>query len=267
MPTRPEDVINEALGELGLDEIADLTDGSEAAQRGLRLYDSTLRAMHAAAPWNFARRQQQLALIGDRNGVYSTNTFIPSPWTYQYEWPIDCVHARYVVGAGATGIDASGNPTGSTPAWNRPSPFQVADAPIPNDVASSWDTSEGHSPESTRVILTQELGAILIYTGLVQYPDAWDALFRKAFVASLAVGFCTPRFIKDPRVALAYKNDQRNAAKEALIEARVRDGNEGWTVVDHTPDWIRARTSGGYASDWSGGWVTMPMIEDAGGVY
>jgi hypothetical protein len=108
---------------------------------------------------------------------------------------------------------------------------------------------------------------MLVYTGLIQYPDAWDPLFRRAFVAALAARLAVPT-IADKKDAIAIRNYQRDIAKEALIEARVRDGNEGWTVQDHTPDWIRARTSSATPHAWHGtGWVPFPFVEDAGGVY
>jgi hypothetical protein len=256
MPTTPDDIVNEALDEIGVLEIGDLSEGSRAATVARRVYDSVLRSIHAAAPWNFARRQRQIDLRGDASGQYHANRNVPLSWSYMYEWPNDCVHARYVLGLGAYALDESGAPLYAAPPWNRPAPFLVTDAPLVNDIDSDWHLVEGHSPESTRVIVTNQLGAILVYTGLVQYPDAWDAGFRRAFVAALAARLAIP-CIEDKSAARAIRSDQMVIAREALIEARVRDGNEGWTVVDHTPDWIRARTSGG------GGW----MNEDAGGVY
>lgn len=267
MLTRPEDIVNEALDEIGVDEIGDLADGSRAARVATRVYDSMLRAMHAAAPWNFARRDVVLTLLADQSGQYVTNTNVPSPWAYAYEWPIDCVHARYVPGLGTTALDADGLAVGVPPAWTHPVPFLVTDMPYPNLLTSSWDTSEGHSPESTRCVLTNELGAHLIYTGLVQYPDAWDPLFRRAFVAGLSARFALP-LIEDKKLAMVLREENRRIAKEALIEARVRDGNEGWTVVNHTPDWIRARTSLSPAGfDYYYPWLSMPLVEDGGGVY
>ena len=262
MPSQPEDIVNEALDEIGIEEIGDLYEGSKASTVARRTYDPILRAMFAAAPWNFARRQRQIDMRGDRCGQYHTNRSVPLPWAYMYEWPNDCVHARWVLGLDAYALDASGAPLHAQPAWNRPAPFLVTDAPLVNDIASDWERVEGHNPESTRVIATNQLGAILVYTGLVQYPDAWDPLFRRAFTAALAARLAIP-LIEDKVQARAIRVDQMKIAHDALIEARVRDGNEGWTLVDHTPDWIRARTSGGWHGWYGYGWQT----EDGGGVY
>lgn len=270
MPTRPEDIVNRALDECGVDEIGDMYEGSKAARAALRIYDSVLRQLHSAAHWNFARRQQRLVLRGDVSGLYNPNTVVPIPWNFMYEWPVDAVHARFVPRTGTTALDLTTlEPSGFPPAWNSPAPFLVADAPLPNDVDSDWSLVEGHNPESTRVILTNELGAVLVYTGLIQYPDAWDPLFEQAFVACLAARLAMP--LADRKAAVAIRRDNIQIAKAALDAARVRDGDEGWTVVDHTPDWIRARTDLG---GWGGGpgycylgWSSMPMVEDAGGVY
>lgn len=266
MPTQPDDIVNEALDEIGIEEIGDLYEGSRASIVARRNYDVTLRAMHAAAPWNFARKQVQVTMLGDISGTYHTNMDVPLPWAYIYEWPYDCVHARFVLGTDAYALNASGKPLFVPPAWNRPAPFLVTDMPIPN-LGSAWERQEGHNPDSTKVVATNQLGATLIYTGLIQYPDAWDALFRRAFTAALAARLVLP-LIQDKKTAVVVRNDQLRVAKEALIEARVRDGNEGWTQIDHTPDWIRARTSSAQIHAWYGtGWIAYPFVEDAGGVY
>lgn len=267
MPTQPEDVVNEALDEIGVDTISDMSDGSKAANVATRVYDPMLRGMHAAAPWNFARKESQMSLLGDAGGQYVPNTKVPTPWSYMYEWPVDCVHVRYIKDLGAYALADDGTPLYAPPAWNRPAPFVVTNIAIPNDVASSWDTIEGHDPESTRVILCNQLGAIIVYTGIIQYPDNWDALFHRAFVAALAARFAVP-CMADKKLAFQIRGQQIQIAKEALIEARVRDGNEAWTVVDHTPDWIRARTSGAPVFNSFGcGWQAMPFVEDGGGAY
>jgi hypothetical protein len=267
MPTTPDDIVNEALDELGVEEIGDIHEGSRTANVARRNYDPMLRAMHAAAPWNFARRQRQIDIRGDASGQYHTNRNVPLHWAYMYEWPNDCVHARYVLGLNAYALDESGAPLYAQAPWARPAPFLVTDAPLVNDIASDWSLTEGHNPESTRIIATNQLGAMLVYTGLVQYPDAWDPGFRRAFVAALAARLAMAA-IEDKGAARAIRGDQLQIAREALIEARVRDGNEGWTVVDHTPDWIRIRSGGGWGREWYGtGWANFPFVEDAGGVY
>lgn len=267
MPTRPEDICNRALDECGLDPIGSIEEGTRNARAMLRIYTPTLRQMLAAAPWNFARKQIPLTLMADASGTYIANTDVPQPWGYMYEWPTDCVHARWVPATSGTNVDSAGNVT--FPAWNAPTPFIVTSAPITNPPDSNWDLIEGHDPEQTRVILSNYYGAQLVYTGLMQYPDAWDPLFEQGMVGALAARSAMP-LIEDKKFARAVRQDNVQLAKMALDAARVRDGNEGWTIADHTPDWIRARTSGPI---WSGPgmlyypWASVPWLEDAGGVY
>lgn len=257
MPTLPVDLVNRAIDECGFDEydVGDLEEGTPAAGAALRIYDSTMRQLFSAAHWNFARKQEALVMIGDVQGILHPYTGVPAPWSYMYEWPTDCVHARFV-------------PYNNT-YRAAPAPFLVTSAPIPNPLESQWDQIEGHDPEQTRVIVTNQPDSSLVYTGLMMYPDAWDPLFEQAFVALLAARLAMP-LIKNKQEARVVRTDNIAIAKAAIDAARVRDGDEGWTVADHTPDWIRARTAG---AAWTGpgvlwySWQTLPFVEDAGGVY
>lgn len=269
-PTIPVDIVDEALGECGLDAIGDLTDGSPAALAATRFYDRTLREIHAGAPWNFARRQENMTLLADVTGVLSNFTDVLAPWTYMYEWPIDCVHARFVP-AGAPQTTVQVVPIfSSTPnivpqgaGWSYPTPFLISSSDRPNDVSTNWYLTEGHDPEHTRVILSDIQNASLIYTGIMQYPDAWDPLFYRAMVGALAARLAMP-LLKDKGAGI--HKDNIMIAKQALDAARVRDGDEGWTVHDHVPDWMQIRTTWGYwGSNGCGcGWMNVPWID---GVY
>lgn len=265
MATLPEDVVNRALDECGVEEIGDLSEGSRAARAATRIYVPTLRQLLSAAHWNFARKQSPLVLMSDVSGIYIANTDVPAPWSYMYEWPVDAVHARFVPIANGT-VDAQGNLTNSVAAWNAPTPFLVASANRINDPAGNWALTEGHDPEQTRVILSNQIGSSLVYTGLMQYPDAWDPLFEQAMVSTLAARFAMP-LIADKKLAQVIRADNIQIARESLNAARVRDGNEGWTVQNHTPDWIRARTSGTSWGVLYYPWANMPFVEDAGAVY
>lgn len=272
MPTLPTDICNRALDECGIEEIGDIEEGSRVARACLRIYEDTLKQILSAAHWNFARKQIELTLMADASGLYISNIDVPQPWGYMYEWPTDCVHARWVPATlGPSQITQDGTVTNTVqwPAWNAPSPFLVTSAPRLNPVDSSWDVIEGHDPEQTRVILSNYYGAQLVYTGLMQYPDAWDPLFRQAMVAALSSRLAMP-LIEDKKFARQVRIDNTQIAKIALDTARVRDGDEGWTVQDHTPDWIRIRTSGialsGPGMLWYP-WMTVPWLEDAGRVF
>lgn len=116
----------------------------------------------------------------------------------------------------------------------------------------------GPSKISQRVILTNQEFATAGYVKQVTDPNVMDTLFQTAWINLLASG-----------LAMALRGD-RNVANDlikqvnAAIEiARSIDGNEGLTVNDITPDWIRVRgvayaegyVSGPYSGfDWGGVW-------------
>lgn len=272
MPTLPVDIVNRARDECGVEALSEM---DEAANR---IYWPVLRQMHSAAHWNFARKQQQMVMLADVTGQFIAATDVPAPWSYMYEWPIDCVHARFVptnyrqIYAPPTipifpNLSAVQTSFGS----NSPTPFIVASASRPNELSSQWYLIEGHDPEQTRVILSNQPFAELVFTGLIMYPDAWDPLFEQAMVSGLACRLAMS-VIPDKKFARVVRADNAQLARAALDAARVRDGNEGWTVQNHTPDWIRARTGSGMGWDGPGvlcyGWSSIPWLgEDAGGVF
>lgn len=107
-----------------------------------------------------------------------------------------------------------------------------------------------------RVILTNQEFATLVYVKQVTDPNVWDPLFQDAFVESLAATVC---YALTGDKALA--NLRVASANRIIEEARKADGNEGLTINDYTPDWIRGRgisyadglVSGPYSGfDWGG---------------
>lgn len=110
-----------------------------------------------------------------------------------------------------------------------------------------------------RVILTNQESATLVYCKQVTNPNVMDKLFQEAWAYILGASIC--RGITGD---LKRANNCIEWANMKIAEARKADGNEGLTINDVTPDWIRAR---GYASpdgmftgpfnqgfDWGAGW-------------
>lgn len=87
-----------------------------------------------------------------------------------------------------------------------------------------------------RVILTNQENAMICYVKQVTDPNVMDPQLQEAWVAVLAA-----------RLAYQLSGDKnlanmKTAEANALIaEARKTDGNEGLTVNDVTPDWVRTR--------------------------
>jgi hypothetical protein len=87
-----------------------------------------------------------------------------------------------------------------------------------------------------RVVLTNQEYATLVYIQDVLDPNLMDDQFQEAYVKLLAA-----------QVSMALTGDKKLAniriqeANQVIMVARVGDGNEGFTVNDVTPDWIRVR--------------------------
>ncbi len=109
-----------------------------------------------------------------------------------------------------------------------------------------------------RVILTNQEFATLQYVKQVTDPNVWDTLFQTALVNLLASALCMP--LKGNR---EFSNDLLREVNAAIEQARAIDGNEGLTINDVTPDWIRVR---GVA--YAEGYVSGPYTGyDWGGVF
>ena len=90
-----------------------------------------------------------------------------------------------------------------------------------------------------RVVLCNQSQAILLYNTQIIDPNVMDMLFQDAWIHILAA-----------RLSFQLSGDKAAAniliglANNMIMEARKADGNEGITVNDVTPDFIRVR--GGY---------------------
>lgn len=110
-------------------------------------------------------------------------------------------------------------------------------------------------PVDQRVILTNQEFATLAYCKQVTDPNVMDTLFQSAWIqwlgANLCIALTGDKALANACVALANRD---------IEEARKADGNEGLTVNDVCPDWIRVRgtnwneyAQGPYANfDWGG---------------
>lgn len=109
-----------------------------------------------------------------------------------------------------------------------------------------------------RVILTNQEFATLAYVRQVIDPNVWDTLFQSA-ICNIIGAYLSVALTGDKKRA----NDLVGLANRSIEEARAVDGNEGLTINDVTPDWIRVRGiaySEGYMSgpysgyDWGSSW-------------
>jgi hypothetical protein len=140
--------------------------------------------------------------------------------------------------------------------------FGIQAGPIPQGATdglgtgATFNLTQG-APAPQRVILTNEEFATLVYCQDVIDPNIFDDSFQNAFAAVLGGTLCMS-LAGDKKLA----NMSIGLANQAIQEARSNDGNEGLTINDVTPDWLRIRgidfpnqNAGPYSGwDWGGLW-------------
>jgi hypothetical protein len=108
-----------------------------------------------------------------------------------------------------------------------------------------------------RVILTNQEFAILCYNKQITDPNVMDSMFIDAWSEILAA-----RLVFQLTGDKALANIKVSTANQIIMEARKADGNEGLTVNDVTPDWIRIR---GIAPWGEANWEYSPTMGFAWG--
>lgn len=241
------DIANRALQSIGTrSTISSLTEKSnEAIQCNLAI-DPFRKQLLRMAPWNCATNYNSLSLVCAAPGTPENPTAgqnvwtkgIPAPpWAYEYLYPSDCLRPLWIVPQFSTGF-SGGVPittavTGGAPQfWNGP--------PVRYKVAIDQLNSVTGLPavggSDTRVILTNQEQAILCYIKDVTAPDVMDDLFQEAWVSTLAA-----RLVFALTGDKGLANQKIQEANSHIQTARAGDGNEGLTINDVTPDWIRIR--------------------------
>lgn len=230
------------------------SDGSTQANACAILYTPTFEALARSAQWNCLRKQVTLSLLQAAPGTPenpsgTTMATPPTPWLYAYAYPPDCLRMRSIVpslpfstGAGVP-MTTLNNCAGTNLNFGGQILYQV-----------QYETDASGNPIT--VILTDQTQAQAIYTVNQPNPVIWDSQFQAAMVASLAA-YLVPAL----SLNLSLMKAAIETAKGIIMDARVSDGNEGVTIMDHVPDWIRAR---GYNAGWIpgycaglGGWDDM----------
>jgi len=222
------EIANMALDVIGTrSTIASLTEGSIESNAISRHWSNALDSVLRAAHWNFARKQIALTLLQD--GTAGGTPL--APWLFEYAYPSDCVMARYVM-----------PPIQVTPVAgyvSQPSPVAAIGAPVRFLVSA--DSDSNGNPIS--VILTNQPQAVGIYTFRNTNTAMWDPLFVQCFAAYLGSRICITLTGDKTMMKEAVQ-----MASQYSLDAQAKSGNEGITVIDSTPDWMRVR---GYASDWA----------------
>lgn len=135
-----------------------------------------------------------------------------------------------------------------------------------NPVAQGSTTGSGinatfnlsYGPQSPqRVILTNQEFATGSYVQDVPDPNIWDDQFQEAYIQVLGASLVMA-LSGDKKLA----NGNINNANRIIEAARTTDGNEGLTINDISPDWIRIR-----GVDWTEGYSGPYSGYDWGGAF
>lgn len=256
--TATVDIANRALALIGTrSSIASLTEISPEARAASLWIDSLRQEILRMAPWNCAKNVNALALVCAAPGTPenpSTGTIQwqkgqpQPPWAYEYLYPADCLRPLWIVPQFTTGF-ASGVPittavTGGAPSfWNGP-PVRFS---VGIDQINPLTGKVAVDGADTRVILTNQEDAILVYIKNVSIVDTMDQNFQEAWAEALA-GRMVFQLTGDKGLA----NLRIEEANKHIQIARAVDGNEGLTINDITPDWIRVRgIDGPFDFGWS----------------
>lgn len=245
--TTDTDICNRALSAIGTrSTIASMQEKSNEAKQCALLYAPTRNSLMRAAHWDFARYPAYLTLLKampgtPENPTAGTVNWDPAtqpapPWLYEYAYPADCLLLRFITPQISTGA------TGGTPIFSTPSYIPVPAVNVrPQRFQIGSDLNQ--QGQNVKIILSNQSQAVGVYTRLITEPDLWDDLFQEAMVAALGVRLVIP--LAGDKAMLKL---QREAAVQAIMQARVSDGNEGFTIENWTPDWLAIR---GVAGDYS----------------
>ena len=220
--------------------ISSIGENSAEGQACARHYEPALEAVLRSAHWNFARKQVNLSLLKD--ATLNPPQTVPQPWCYEYAYPSDCLRARRVL------PQMSGTGGAAYPGWQG-SPQNL---PAVSFLIGQDNDSSGNA---IPVVLTNEPQAQLVYTVRVTNPQLFDAEFEQAFIFYLASRLCGP-LTGDKQLALSLFQQAQALTNKAAAD----NGDEGLTVIDQVPDWIRVR---GYLPDYAfpatSGWYMDPL--------
>lgn len=223
------------------------SDGSVEGDAVSVLWTPTFESLGRAAPWNCLTRQLTLTLIKAASGTPenpdgSTLSLPPSPWLYAYAYPSDCLLFRFVVPS----LPSETSSTPATTVNNSAGTWLPTNGQIPYAISTDMDSNNN----PIQIILCNQSQAQGVYNRNLSNPAYWDSLFQAGMVASLAAFLVPALSLSLPLMDRAIKN-----AEAAVVIARRQDGNEGVTTMDNTPDWILARSGGGFritTSSWGG---------------
>lgn len=248
------EICNLALAGCGArSTIVNIREDSNEARKCLLFYDTTRDALLRAAQWNFSRTEDYLTLLRaapgtpeysgplpvPNSGAWNPATMPPAPWLYAYAYPTDCVRMWSILPFVQTNNVGSGVPIFSTPNECPPPAF----GNMRRGARFIEGTIRNANNQRIKALMTNQEQAIGVWGARIEEVPLWDASFVTAMIGSLSWQLCIP--LSGDKTLAKQGHD---AAVEAIMNARVNDGNEGTTNVNTIPDWLAIR---GFSGDWS----------------
>lgn len=152
-------IVNSALEQIASQaQIISLADGTPAALAASVVYAPTVQLMLRELDPDFAQFTAPLTIA-------VTPPSYP-PWAFEYLWPADMVRLRQV--------RPPGSGTGSLTDLNDPQPVRAS---VAFDVIAAVNT---------KVILSNQINALAVYTTSTVTEAQWDSVFTDAVVRRLA---------------------------------------------------------------------------------
>ena len=223
-------IANMALDVIGTrSTIASLTENSTESNAISRQWDNSLESVLRCAHWNFARKQVPLTLLQDGTNGGTP----PTPWLYEYAYPSDCLLMRMIMPM------VQVEPVPANVAGATISPIAAFGPPVRFVIGTDIDINGN----PINVILTNQAQAVGVYTFRNGNTGMYDPLFVQCLAAYLGARVCIALTGDKNMMKMAF-----GMAQQYQLQAQASNGDEGLTVIDSVPDWMRAR---GYVSDWA----------------
>lgn len=204
------DICNLALTNIRANTINSLTESSAEAQACKARFQHSLDMVIGGFPWNFAMKVQALPLLGDE----------PKEFQYAYDYPNDCLRARYIVPDYNLSEDRTnyhhfnfthGELQSLQHAEKRRIPFEIS-------------LMDGDSKR----ILTNQPDAFLMYTMKVTNPTGLPADFIEAFSWWLAAALAIP--VTGADTGRVLRQEALSIYQQVLNTAKANNANERWNT-------------------------------------
>lgn len=215
--TTTTDITNRAMQLIGTrTTITSLAESSNEAIQANLVFAPILDWCLGTVNWNFARKTALLVVAKSNTApppaIWAATQISPA-WQYEYSAPADFIKAQYVTNSEIN--DAN------TAYIGEPQRFVVA-----------YDTI---AAADKRVILTNQVSAVLVYTARMSDPTIWPWMFERFMVATLAWTLA-PALTQDKEVIASLDATMMrflSIGMQANLE-------EGLSFGDTTPEWIQA---------------------------